>query len=429
MTRQAKGLTLVGLIILLVLVGIASFLFTWAIIEKKQETLIPAGVYVGELNVSGLNVEQALEFVKENTSVSTKDVKLFWPGGSYVLELAKLNPQVDYARLRSELISTLPKGNFLNRFQTRRRLLKEPKVINITLVTDEGEFNKLVQTLDRQVAFQAEDAHFQIDVLDNVKIVKENNGRKVDYEKLFSELPIKLAQGETEYLLPIKIVEPQTKAEYLYSLGIKELVAKFYTKFDATNVNRVSNLQLAAKALDGTILNPGEEFSFNAWVGPRLKELGYKDAPTLVGGEITEDVGGGVCQLSSTLYNLALLADMQIIERMPHSTPVSYIAPGLDAAVSFDYLDLSFRNTHSSSVLITAQVIGDRIWCKMFGTRLPYNIKIVTEKVEEIPFEIKQGSKFRQGKNGLRVNTYIIKAENKTLVSKDYYKPLDQLVP
>ncbi len=429
MIIHSKRLALIGIGVLILISAIASFLFTWALIDNKQELLIPKGVYVGEISVSGMSVAEALEVVKENTAFFAKKLKLTWPNGSYSLEVAKLKPAIDFPRLKAMLSKLLPQGNYFERRAYKKQFLLKELHLNLPVCTDEEEFNNLVSALDRKISRQPEDAAFVVDVLDRVTITKEKVGLRVDYPKLLSDLPQILFLGETQYRVPLKITEPSLKEDELATWGIKELLVKFYTKFDVQNVNRVENLKLAAKALDGTILKPGEEFSFNAWVGPRLRELGYKEAPTLIDGELTEDIGGGVCQVSSTLYNAALLAGFEIIERCHHSAPVSYVLPGRDAAVAFDYLDLRLRNSHAQYVLITTQVFGDRLWCKIFGTPLPEKITIATENLQEIPFETQKGAYTREGKTGLSVETYIVRGNKKVLVSKDYYKPKPQILP
>ncbi len=430
MVVNSRKIAIVGIGLLLIAVGVASFFITWALIENGQEIDIPKGVYVSDIDVSGYTVDQALQVVESKVDISTnQNVRLMWPGGSLSLDLAALDAEVNYPRLRSELLAVLPSGNYFQRMVQKKRLAEVNQRINITLNFDEEYFNDLLKSLESKIAKPAEDAHYQVDVLDKVKIITEKHGTKLDYESFFSELPVKLAKGEDPIHVPVTLIEPKMTAIDLSSWGIKELVTKYYTKFDPNNVNRVNNLKLAAKALDGTILKPGEEFSFNAWVGPRLKELGYKEAPILAKGEITEDVGGGVCQVSSTLYNLALLSDLKILERSPHSAPVSYVSPGRDAAVAFDYMDLRFLNAHKNALLITAEVVGDRLWCKVFGTALPYNVIVSTELLGEVPYEVKKGSPARAGRNGLKVATYTTKEGKKALVSKDYYLPLDEMTP
>ena len=154
------------------------------------------------------------------------------------------------------------------------------------------------------------------------------------------------------YVKPIKL-----------KLTVKEPgpIAQYTTYFDASIINRTENIRLAAKALDGKLLAPGEQFSFNKTVGQRTAEAGYKEAMFIVGKTYVPGLGGGVCQVSSTLYNVAVLAHLEILERHHHSLPVNYVPPGQDATVSFPYSDFRFRNITDNYLLIRSFVEGNSL--------------------------------------------------------------------
>ena len=122
------------------------------------------------------------------------------------------------------------------------------------------------------------------------------------------------------------------------------LRSSFFTTFYSSKEERVNNIEIASKSIDGIMIESGGEFSFNKVVGERSEKRGYKKAVAIIKGEFTESVGGGVCQVSSTLYNAVILADLKIVEYHPHSLPVSYVAPSFDAMVSWGYADLRFEN-------------------------------------------------------------------------------------
>lgn len=144
------------------------------------------------------------------------------------------------------------------------------------------------------------------------------------------------------------------------------LIAQYSTRFDSTQRNRTVNVRLAAKALDGKLLAPGEQFSFNKSVGIRIAEAGYKEALIIQGNKFIPGLGGGVCQVSSTLYNVVLLAHLKVIERHPHSLPVSYVPRGKDATVSYPILDLKFKNSTDRYLLIRSFVEGNTLTFKLF---------------------------------------------------------------
>jgi len=144
---------------------------------------------------------------------------------------------------------------------------------------------------------------------------------------------------------------------------------------------KIHNLQLAAEAIDGVILNPGELFSFNDVVGPWSYDKGYKKAPVSYTGLMVPAWGGGVCQVSSTLYNAALLAGLEIVERGPHYWGPNYIAPGRDAAVAYGELDLKFRNNLPKSLRIRARVRGEKLLVEICSRyKPPYSVEIISEE-------------------------------------------------
>lgn len=143
-------------------------------------------------------------------------------------------------------------------------------------------------------------------------------------------------------------------------------IAQYSTHFDSTQVNRTENIRLAAKALDGKLLAPGERFSFNKSVGERVAEAGYKEALIIQGNTFTPGLGGGVCQVSSTLYNVVLLAHLEILERHRHSLPVNYVPPGRDATVSFPILDFKFKNSTDAHLLIRSFVAENTLTFQLF---------------------------------------------------------------
>lgn len=157
------------------------------------------------------------------------------------------------------------------------------------------------------------------------------------------------------------VVDGYSKTVKLNLTVLQVPISKYSTRFDLTQANRTNNIRLAAKALDGILLVPGARFSFNRSVGERTAAAGYKEALVISEDAYVPGIGGGVCQVSSTLYNAALLAHLEILERHVHSLPVSYVPSGKDATVSYPYLDLKFRNSLDTSLIIRSSVIGNSL--------------------------------------------------------------------
>ncbi|MDH7569779.1 MAG: VanW family protein, partial [Armatimonadota bacterium] len=133
------------------------------------------------------------------------------------------------------------------------------------------------------------------------------------------------------------------------------------------DVNRTQNVRLAARALNGTVIPAGAVFSYNQAVGPRLEALGYRVAKIFLRGRILDGVGGGVCQVASTVYNAALESGLPIVERARHSRPVPYVPEGRDATVSYGGVDLKFRNPFNAPLLIQTRVAGSSLTVSIYG--------------------------------------------------------------
>lgn len=161
---------------------------------------------------------------------------------------------------------------------------------------------------------------------------------------------------------------------------------------------RDENVRLAAEKVNGLVLEPGEKFSFNGIVGERSAKAGFKRASVIINGKLVPQIGGGICQVSSTLYNAVLLADMTVKERHKHSIPIVYLKPGLDATVAWDYFDLKFTNTLDQAVMLKGGLRGTKskkFVMSVYGARrLPYRVKLES-KIEEFKDKKKDGTKVK----------------------------------
>lgn len=171
-----------------------------------------------------------------------------------------------------------------------------------------------------------------------------------------------------------------------YDLQPKDLVlrASFYTTYASSSQERKSNIRLSAKAINNAFIDVGGEFSFNKVVGARTEKRGYKKAKIIVGGEFVDGIGGGVCQVSTTLYNAVLLAGLEILECHPHSLPVSYVAPSFDAMVNSGCADLKFKNNTKNPVYIKTCADDQMIKISIYGEPMNYKVKRVSKVIEKV---------------------------------------------
>ena len=217
------------------------------------------------------------------------------------------------------------------------------------------------------------------------------------------------------------------------------LLGSFTTKFSRSAAARACNIALAGKKLNGTVLAAGEEFSFNRTVGERTRANGFSEAPVIFEGEFVSGVGGGVCQASTTVYNAALLAGMEITEYHPHSLSVGYVEPSFDAMVSGKNCDLRFVNRTGAPVYLTCRVENGAITVSLYGKKSAYTFRresVVTEKISppEPEYAEDGNAKLRSAKDGLKSCGYLVRyrqgvAVEKKLIRKDSYAPVRAVLP
>lgn len=196
------------------------------------------------------------------------------------------------------------------------------------------------------------------------------DGIEIDKDKLKAK--IKKAIEEKNFKAIIDVDAKTTKPEIVSKEDVKQKykIIGTYTTKTTTNKDRNTNINISSLALDGIIIKPGEEFSFNATTGNRTLERGYKPAGAYVNGKLVEEPGGGVCQVSSTLYNAVIFSGLDTSERHAHSFEPSYVTPGEDAMVSYDGYagpDMRFINTSKTAIAIRAKLVEQKLTVSIIG--------------------------------------------------------------
>ncbi len=194
------------------------------------------------------------------------------------------------------------------------------------------------------------------------QIIEEKEGVLVDIKKSVAKV-IAAQENEQVSLYLIRVQPHHTSQE----LSNANKVLGYYETGIGGSYQRYNNILLASQGINNVLLWPGDLFSFNEIVGPRTVERGYLPAPVILSGSTGVDYGGGVCQVSSTLYNAVLNSGLKVMERHPHSKPVTYIPKDRDATVSFDDLDFKFENTSQGPIIVKAGISGGRIWVQLRG--------------------------------------------------------------
>lgn len=269
------------------------------------------------------------------------------------------------------------------------------------------------EKLHEQFCTEAENASY--DAAKN-EIVEGKEGFGFDQEALAAAL----AEAEPGAVLriPVKRILPEIDAEKLEANLFKDVIGEAHTKH-TSNSNRTNNLRLACEAIDGTVVQPGEVFSFNQTVGERTAEKGYKEALAYVsGGQTKAELGGGVCQVATSIYYAVLLADLESVERAPHMFTVDYVPLGMDATVYWGYRDYKFRNTSPYPIKVEASVSDGKVHIVLHGTEWKdYTVELSYEVLEKEPWEVVEkevaaGSGYYNGQTitspytGYKVQTY-----------------------
>lgn len=258
-------------------------------------------------------------------------------------------------------------GSLSRRLQERWQAHRYGLDLKPTKRFDRDELSRSLTRLAREANIPAVDARLRFDGR-AFHITPEKVGRRVDV--------VETERNIVRYLDPFTHAQvtwvaaddiPAVRAAELKKVDAR--LASFTTRFNPNDVNRTTNLTLAARKLDGAVVPAGGIFSYNDIVGPRTLSLGYRVAKVFLKGEILDGVGGGVCQVSTTVYNAALEGRLPILERAQHSRPVTYAPPGRDAAVSYGVVDFKFRNKTDAPLLIQTRVAGNALTVSIYGNR------------------------------------------------------------
>ena len=236
-----------------------------------------------------------------------------------------------------------------------------------------------------------------------------------------------LEEDKEKYEIPLKITKPSITTIDLGSEAFPNKLSTYTTRYDGGDENRSTNLEIACEKINEKIILPGETFSYNKTLGARTTSAGYKTAKVYENGAVVDGIGGGICQISSTLYNAVLKSNLEIVERRNHQFITSYVPEGRDATVAYGVTDFKFKNNRKYAIKIDTeyQITFDS---KTIST-IPYTIKYIDDNT--LPAgteEIKQ-----KGANGSVTETYIIKSQNgkvvsNTLLSKDTYSAMPRII-
>lgn len=442
-----KVLTVLLLLILVILVVII-FSIIFSLMNANNKNIIQ-GVYINNIDVSNLSENEAMEILEQKLNDNeknyiivkynnyTRNIKLQDINGKFNIKDAVNNAynigkdkdiiQNNYKILSTMIFKNKIEANFTYDEELLQKMIDEISLeipgmaINSSYIIDghnliikngtEGlKIQESTFTKDLIKAFSSDTKEFEIKT-------EQCNRKEIDIEKIYNEVykkPINayyttnpheihkeetgvdfaitlqeakniLSENKEEYIIPLKKIQPQIKVSDLDADAFPDLLSTFTTKYGTGDVNRNINIALAAKSINSVVLMPGETFSYNDLIGECSTKTGYKAATIYMNGELSTGIGGGICQVSTTLYNTVLRANLEIVERRNHSLGVTYVPSGQDAMVSIGTQDFKFKNNREYPIKVVAYVGTGSVTCQIYGLKqdTEYEVKLYSRTISK----------------------------------------------
>lgn len=353
----------VGLTIAVLLVFIIFYVLNVIKTFEKSDRIAPS-IFVGSLELGGLKKEEAKEKllnycynkIHRNVAIKVSD-KIIQK------EYSQLGLFYDWQTTLDNIYSKGRKGSIIERFYYINGY-KKAKIIGIDKKIDKSVIRRCLLKLANENNSLPLNARI-IKNGSSLSVIPEKEGRIIDISKNVDLIYDTVNSRKSEVELVYKSVSPRLKASDLSMIDTK--LSSYTTRYNAAKKERSYNISLAAKNIDGKIVMPGETFSYNETVGPRTAKAGFKNAPIIQDGILVEGMGGGICQVSTNIFNAALISGLKIKSRRNHSLRVKYVPFGRDAMVNYGTQDFKFVNNNSNPVIVFARAAGGILNVQIWG--------------------------------------------------------------
>lgn len=362
--NTSKKNFIIGMLVCIVLLlSIASGYITYQYHDVKYwNNYIYPKVTVEGIDLSGKTKEEAVAALKYifEEQLKNRKINIAASDKNYDIEYSKLSPKYNIEETVKEAYSYGKKVNLFSKYF----LLKDPKPVNYKLkvIYNEGFVKEFIKTVENDINRDPVNATLNTDGV-NFTVIPEQSGIKLESDKLQKEISEKVQQngsGDIAIKASIKSTEAKIKGDMLKD--INATIGSFTTNYGAiSSPQRANNIVIATKSINGKVLMPGDVFSFNDVVGERTEKKGYEAAPVIVDNKLESGLGGGVCQVSSTLYNAVYSSGMSSLERTHHTLPVHYVPEGMDATVDYGNIDYKFKNNFKYPIYIQAYTSGGNV--------------------------------------------------------------------
>ena len=367
--------------------------------NSKDKDVIKSGVRIESIDVSDLTEEEANTkvkvYVKEKTNVP---VKIDVNGTEVKTNLSDLGYKWTNKSVIEEAVGVGKSGNVIKRYKDGLDLKNKGIELKLEFGIEEKNMKDNLKKICDSYNVEAKNASLKL-TSSGFEVIPEQDGVVIDYDVTVSGLYDYITKewdnkSDILYTAETKVSKPKYTSEDLKKVSSTPM-GSYYTSFSVGTSydNRNNNIKHGAEVLDGILLYPGEQYSLNEHLAPWTAENGWYPAGTYVDGGVADSYGGGICQVSSTLYNALLEAEIKVVERYSHSMSVAYVPLAADAALAGDYKDLVFENNTDAPIYIQSVYnAGGTLTFKVYGhdTRdSSRSVKYVSETVKEIPIGTK----------------------------------------
>lgn len=430
-----------AIFLLLVSIGISYLYFT----VQKYSNLIYPGMKIEGIDFSEKTKEDAIKILRDKygDAILQKKLTIKTPDRNYNISYSELNAQYNIIDTVNEALAYGKNLNLISKF----KLIKKPveKELNLKFSYNQKPLEDLVKSIEKNTNINPKDATIKL-ANGNFIVTPDAKGMELESEKLKKDILSNISgktDGDLEINAPIKVLNPKVSAENLKAINTK--LASYFTDFSTSSEARATNIRISTESINGKVLMPGETFSFNEVVGERTKERGYKEAPVIVNQQLDSGLGGGICQVSSTLYNALLQGNIKTTERVHHTFPSSYVGMGLDATVDWGNIDLKFKNTFNFPIFLEGYTKNKVLYFNIYSsselTKRTYSITSeVYSKIEptikyidDPNLPVGKTEVVKKAHTGYRVKVYRNIYENgkfisQEVVSNDYYIPINGII-
>lgn len=371
----------------------AALLLVAAVYFGWSDGRIVSGVTVNGQLVGGMKLAAAERVIARfATEAQSRKVILSHEQRTLSIKLDGIGIAVDVPATVNHAYRVGRSGSFFHRIGQRWQAYRHGIEITPVFKNQRQTLNEFFHLLDVAYAIEPIRSVVTLEADNQVRYTPSRIGRVILRDSLVRSLQAAVCNPKLEQLvIPVKTAQSSLTEAEIALWEFDKVLGSFTTKFSLANPDRTHNLTLAANAINNALIYPGQHCSFNAWVGPRVTASGYKEAPVVILGKLVPGIGGGICQVSTTLYNAALLANLRTVQRLNHSLPSAYIPMGRDATVSYGDIDFVFANNNATPVLVVARVVPPYLTVAILGKKVGWDsVQLETKLVDSFPFKEKE---------------------------------------